>query len=760
MSLVGQIIGSVKLGERLGSGGGGEVYLGFDDKLKRKVAVKAIRGDAHLDADARARLLREARILSQLEHPNICRLYEYIQEKDSDFLILELVEGRTLEELLEQEGVPVDAMDLAIQITGALVAAHSIGIVHRDLKPANIMVMPDRRVKVLDFGLARAIRGEEKELRLGITPSSEGLDGLNLAVTRAGVVVGTPLYMSPEQAQGEAVTAAGDVYSLGLVLQEVFTGQQAFEFSGNFQDLLPKLIWGDSRKVEGLGQALEELINRCKMVNAFRRPTANEVLHRLEWIASAPARRLRTAVISAFSVLLVIATAVSTIGFVRARSAREKAEISATQARQAQVQAESVATFLEEMLASADPSARGRDVRVADLLDDAAQRADSTFSESPLQRAAIRVVLGRTYRGLGDFASARSEIEKALDIRNRILGADSDETLETRSLLGSLSRDQGRMEEATEILRSVLDERRLQIGADDPRTLKTQSELAITLGHRRQFDEAGVLAEDVLRRRRKTLGEDAEETLDAELLLARIYAQIHRWDEGEKLAAHAVQRYGTRLGPAHPKTLAAANALSRILWFLGRADEAEAQARELVDRTAQVLGPDHPKSIEARSNLAVYLMHDGEYARAAEILRAVIKDQERVLDPAHPSILASMKNLMAAMEGMGKHQEMEILARKRWKLAFEAYGPRHRITLECRSGLASVLTVVHRLKEAEKIYREVLAVRREIFGAEHEATMRSLRDLAKCLRAQGRDDEAETMEKERERILARGVTAG
>ncbi len=762
--MIGRCVGSVRLVESLGAGGAGEVYLGIDERLDRRVAVKAIRGEAKPDGPSRARLLREARVLSQLEHPNICRLYEYVQDEDSDFLVLELVEGRTLQTVIADGGVPPDAMALAEQIVRALVAAHAMMVVHRDLKPANIMVTEDRQVKVLDFGLARAIRGEpDRPGMLRDAQTAKGLRGFagkDVTVTQDGAIPGTPRYMSPEQARGERVTASGDIYSLGLVLQELFTGVKPMEDTEDIVALYQKAMWGENLPVEGVGRDIRELIEACKSLNSDDRPSAEGVAERLRWIREAPVRRVRKIVALGFVGILVVATAVSTVGFVRARKAQTAAENSAIVARQAQAESESVASFLEEMLASADPGVIGRDVRVIDVLDEAAERLSVSFGETPLRKATVALTLGRTYRGLGLFGEARRLFEQAESLRSDILGPEAPETLEVRHLLGSLARDQGRLEEATEVLRSVFESRREVLGPDSGETLETQSDLAVTLGHRRQFEEAAVLAEDILERRRRSGGKNAEETLSAEYLLARIYAQTGRYDEGEALAVHAVGGFSEILGPAHPKTLGAVNALSRILGFQGRTGEAETLVRNLVDQTAEVLGPDHPKALEARSNLAVYLMARGEFSQAADILRVVIEDQERVLDPAHPSILSSMKNLGWALDKTGRQAEAIDLSEQRYKLALGVYGPRHRITLECRSGLASGYLAAGRFDEAEAIYRETLAIRREIFGPNHGATIRSLRDLAKALRGQGRGDEAAEIEAERDRLMAQGVTAG
>ena len=143
----------------LGAGGMGEVYAAIDETLQRRVALKAIRVDRRLDEDAQARFLREARILSQLDHPNICRAYDYLRAGDHDWLVLELIDGENLKEALEHGIDRTQKLRIAEQIASVLVATHEAGIVHRDLKPGNVMVTPTGDVKVLDFGLARPDAG-------------------------------------------------------------------------------------------------------------------------------------------------------------------------------------------------------------------------------------------------------------------------------------------------------------------------------------------------------------------------------------------------------------------------------------------------------------------------------------------------------------------------------------------------------------------------------------------------------------------------
>ena len=155
--MIGDIVSHYQILRKLGEGGMGEVFVGIDQTLGRKVALKAIRAERRLDAQAKSRFLREARILSALDHPHICRIYDYVEGEQCDLLVLELIDGRSLKDVIAHRPDRSLCMKIAEQVTDVLIAAHAAGVVHRDLKPGNIMLGDDGTIKVLDFGLARAI---------------------------------------------------------------------------------------------------------------------------------------------------------------------------------------------------------------------------------------------------------------------------------------------------------------------------------------------------------------------------------------------------------------------------------------------------------------------------------------------------------------------------------------------------------------------------------------------------------------------------
>ena len=207
----------------LGKGGMGEVWRARDTKLGREVAIKTLPEEFAKDADRLARFEREAKLLASLNHPNIAAIHGFEEDNGTHFLVLELVEGETLAEGSKRGALSVDeSVKLALQIGEALEAAHEKGVIHRDLKPANVKVTPDGKVKVLDFGLAKALTGDTQGVNLSQSPT------LSMAATAQGVILGTAAYMSPEQARGVEVDKRADIWAFGCILYEMLTARQVF----------------------------------------------------------------------------------------------------------------------------------------------------------------------------------------------------------------------------------------------------------------------------------------------------------------------------------------------------------------------------------------------------------------------------------------------------------------------------------------------------------------------------------------------------
>ena len=218
-------LGPYEILSALGAGGMGEVYRATDTNLKRQVAIKVLPASLAADAERLARFQREAEVLAALNHPNIAHIHGMEKAGGTIALVMELVEGPTLADRIAKGAIPLnEALPIARQIAEALEAAHDHGIVHRDLKPANIKVRDDGAVKVLDFGLAKAM-GPTTSSSASATMSPT----LSVHATQAGIILGTAAYMSPEQARGSAVDKRADLWALGVVLYEMLTGTRLFE---------------------------------------------------------------------------------------------------------------------------------------------------------------------------------------------------------------------------------------------------------------------------------------------------------------------------------------------------------------------------------------------------------------------------------------------------------------------------------------------------------------------------------------------------
>ena len=248
--------------EPIGKGGMGEVYRARDGKLGRDVAIKVLPDEFARDTERLARFKREAKVLASLNHPGIAAIYGLEESEGTHYLVLELVPGETLAERISRGPIPIDeAVPLFIQIAEGLEAAHERGIIHRDLKPANAKLTEEGRIKILDFGLAKALAGDDAGAASALSQSPT----LSRQATVAGVILGTAAYMSPEQAKGKPVDRRADIWSFGVVLFEMLTGRRLFT-GEMMSDVLASVLRAEpdwSSLPTDASPALVKLLRRC-----------------------------------------------------------------------------------------------------------------------------------------------------------------------------------------------------------------------------------------------------------------------------------------------------------------------------------------------------------------------------------------------------------------------------------------------------------------------------------------------------------------
>lgn len=538
-----QTIGHYRIVGSLGEGGMGTVYVAHDEKLKRRVAIKSIRSDHRLDPIAKQRFLREAQILSSLDHPNICRIYDYIEAEENDFLVLELIDGEPLEAARSRISDRASGLRLAEQLARVLVAAHAEGIVHRDLKPENIMLTSTGDIKVLDFGLAQSGHHSREATAEPVErpPRSEDdpeqtlsysqLDHLPTELqgehfrTGAGRITGTPMFMSPEQARGETVTAASDMYSCGLVLRYLFSGQLPYEQGLDLKTILGRAARGEKRPLTGVRGELKALIESLESPAPADRPTAVQLLERLQWIRAKPRRRMRRLAVAAALLLIALAILKYTIDLNRERDIAVEAQNEATRRR---AQAEDLISFmLGDLRQRLEPVGR---LDVLDAVGDKALDYFASLSESELdddelfRRSTALRQIGEVRLAGNDLPAASRAFEESLSLARGLVQrdvTDSDWLLglgASHFWLGNISWLQRDLDRALEHFEAYKDtaDRLIAVEPTEPTSLLELSYAQTNLGavyqEQGRFELALPAIEDSVRIKQELLSMDPSNT--------------------------------------------------------------------------------------------------------------------------------------------------------------------------------------------------------------------------------------------------------
>jgi serine/threonine-protein kinase len=731
---IGTTIGSIRLTAVLGRGGMGEVFEGFDETLHRRVAVKSLRRDKALDEGAKARFLHEARILSSLHHPNICLVHDFIEHDGDAFLVMEKVEGADLG-LRIREGLDHrHKLDIAVQLADVLTAAHARGIVHRDLKPDNVMLTAVGQVKVLDFGIARLEGADDMgsqptvDLNTGAgeTTLIEPIDTIppvsrevvaNRPRTAAGTLVGTPAYMSPEQARGEGVSPASDIYSLGLILQYLFTGTPAFDPRMRTVELLHLAGRGESRPVEGLAGDLAGLIRRMKCIEPEDRPTAPVVAHRLRRIRSKPGRRVRWA---AAAVLVVAAVGFGLKYTVDLRRERGQAIAAKMEAESARDEAEAVNEFLVTLLGSASPGeTRGENVTVREVVDAAAAELPGRDDLDPDAKVRFLMIIGNVYRDLGVFEGARSALESSVELADREGPIEARLDAQARIELGMLELTAGSLETAGEHYRRAAE----IVGQRMPDNLQARSVALSGLGHVQAREGRLAAAQESYEEALKLIRQ-VKPAGDPQIGLALgnlgyVMMEQGDWEAASEATSEALEIFEASLGPDHPVVARAANNLANCEGELGRLDAAYGLHGRVLEIREKVLGPDHPDTAQALANRAGVATQLGRYDeadasldRAAAIVRAVHGED-------HPERIHILLVEAELAEARGDLETAAEIAREAYDRATALEGL-HGVSRDAEWRMLHTLLITGRPEDAIEVALETLDRRRASIEPGHE----------------------------------------
>jgi serine/threonine-protein kinase len=662
---LGEKVGTIRVHKLLGEGGMGAVYAGFDERLRREVALKAVRADS-LTSNGRARLLSEARVLSRLNHPNICTIYDFVNGEATDFLVLELIRGKTLREAI-QEGIdPAARLGVAERIADALVAAHAQGIIHRDLKSSNVMLTWDGGVKVLDFGIARLGEDDDASSAPGIDPDRtlffipESEESFHFARTAPGKVVGTAGCMSPEQARGEEVSVASDMYSFGLLLQELFTGTPAYRPGLDGIELLREVQKGRTLPVTGVETHLTSLIESLKSLAPEGRPSAAEALQTLRWIGEKPRRRNR--MLAAGVALLLVTAGIGEYTW-DLRRERDMAVHARQAAELSRRQGDEIATFLTDLFKVSDPGeARGSTVTARELLDQGARRVRRDLRGQPRVQARLLDTIGLVYLKLGLYGESRPLLEGALRLR-RQPGGDTLDLSASLEHLAILDQAQNRPE-AEARYQEALRLREGKLGRRNPEVAKLLSNLGVLHAVRGDLPKAERFFRESLAIREATLGPLNLDIATSLNNLGMVRSNQGDNKQGEALLLRGLKIREQALAPDHPDLAANLEALAVIYGSESRLADAEHLHRRALAIWEKALGPSHPQMALILTNLAQCLMGEGRTGEAEALLRRAIQIRQTALGLHHPNLALSLKALADLYRDQKRYAESEDLYRR------------------------------------------------------------------------------------------------
>ncbi len=752
-------IDGYRLLEPLGSGGMGVVWLAEDERLGRRVALKLLRPELAQGEAARARFAREARALAALKHTHIVTLLEARLDGTPPYLVMEHVQGQSLEALLaaaKAGGRPLpirSVLRLGAQLARALDAAHAAGVLHRDVKPSNVILAADGQAKLVDFGLA-------------VLPSLSVL-------SHSGQFHGTLAYASPEQisSEGRALDGRMDVWGLGVLLYEALTGRQPFQGESaqallaaiSLQDPIPprRLVPSVPRDAETVVlQALHKERSRRYATAAEFAADLEASLDRLP-IRARPSgplsrawswgrRRPREALGLATAVLAVtalpLAYAAVTAGHAREITIERDAlaERTAELDRLADLQGQILRSMepeavgvrllggvrsladqswgrigldaeiraersgdLDRLLGALQPADLASEVLEEVLLRPALERLEHEQALSTNVRTELELTVAAGLRSLGSAQSALEATERAVALRTQSLGEGHTRTLDARRERALCLYDLGRDEEAAAELSAVQAAWEVLGPPSRHKAVEAAIERVAVLERLDELQQAEALARESLV---NANGLDGRPELQEAAMnnLGQVLASLGQHAEALPLLEETLARRRKRLGAANPATLAAQSNLALLHGRLGHME----RSLELLDeahRAAEArLGARHPTTLRLANNLGASFNQAGRPESAEPLLRAVVEARLATLGGAHGDTARAMSNLGNMLRDAGRLAEAEPLLRSAAHAAREAFGTRHSTTLIALNNLSFLLEESGALEEAAEVSREVL----------------------------------------------------
>ena len=640
---------------KLGEAGQGQIWRALQISTNRQVALKVPRSGVFGSGKALARFEREVELAAKLKHPNIARIHDSGIHRGVYYYVMDLIEGVHLDEYVKQQAMGVrQILEIMRTVCQAVQHAHQSGVIHRDLKPPNIIVSADGQPYIVDFGLAKNLLD----------------DDLNLTISEDGQTAGTPAYMSPEQAAGhlDRLDTRTDVYSLGVILFTLLTGESPHDLSGTRHEVIHRIIHQDVKRPRKIcpkiNGELESLLLKALDHDPDRRYSAAGALAQDidNYLTGAPLqavppsstyqlrkliRRNRKLAAGIAAVILVslAGSVVSTAFSIRAR-------------REART-SKAIGDFLrDDLLGSVDPFKGGhKNVSLESLLDIASENLKGKFEDRPLVEASIRFTLGFTYKNLGRYEAAESNLTRAHELRRERAGASDMETLSCARELGWVYWRQGRYDQAQVFLVEAVEGMREVLSEDDPNLLSTISRLAWTYWSLGQYEQAERLQAGALDVVQRKLGSESPHAPDHMEGLAAAYWRQGRSGEAVELCEKALDISRRHQGELWTETANISKFLALMYQELGRYDEALELNLRALEARRQIYGPQHLETLIMVGRLGSLYAEMGQYDTAEPLLVEAEETSRRVWGEEHQMTRANIYNLINLYESWGKPNE-------------------------------------------------------------------------------------------------------
>ena len=712
----GRRIGPYRLERELGRGGTSTVYLGRreDAPGQPAVAVKLLDRGGPDGRSVVARFEAERRALSTLDHPGIARLLDVgLTEDGRPYVALEWIDGLPIDAWCAARGLDLEArVRLFLRVCAAVHAAHQRLVVHRDLKPGNVLVDWTGAPKLLDFGLAKIL---DNSRGAPLDPTATALRAL------------TPAYASPEQARGEPVSTATDVYSLGVLLFELATGERPIRTEGltpteveraiceqapNFaavrlpadlENILRMALRKEpERRYGSVAQLAEDLSRFLTGRPVVARPDTR-LYRTVKFI-----RRHRWAVAAASAFLVLIVAFAISLALQSRRVARERDR------------AERTADFLIDLFEISDPSeSRGASVTAREMLDRGAQRLRTELADEPEVRASLQETIGRVYQNLGLYRGAEPLLVESLATRRRIFRGDHPDLASSLNRLGVVRALAGRFAAAEPLFRESLAMRERLFAENDPRVVSSLSNLALLLHDRGDYAGAETLYRRALALDRNHPDPDSAAAVNLGLLL------IDRGDyeAAEALVRPALATIREQKGQRHPEVARTLGYLGMALQGQRRWTEAERSFRGALAIDRMLLSDNHPDFARDLHLLGSMWLEKGDLWLAGPLLDRAANLRERLLPPDHPELASSWERQGRLALARGRPADL-VRAEERLGRALAAFRAAfpdgHPSTADALVPLAELRLRQGRCREARVLAEEAV----EILTAKLRATDR------------------------------------